>query len=165
MGKWFLNDDPSEADSRVLSDMENRIEISGTLEQFRELVEREVRRQNEWVDRQIWETDWTEVETVDIVESRPGGGTPHVRPTLKVYRYPTEGTTPDPSRYYSGSRIVTLKRLTREEYFDLLDTGAIEVPDEFDAISGPKGAETRESTRDPTGDDEDDTADSEEEDE
>jgi hypothetical protein len=130
-------------------------EAESTLQEFDRLIQEEVRRQNEFIESNLWETDWTEVETVDIVTLRPFPTTPgeFSRPDIQLYRYGNEEEVPDSGIYYRGDAEVTLQRVDREEWIEIVERLQNEdrVPDDVSILTGSKGVS---DDRDSLGEDE-----------
>lgn len=118
-------------------------EAENTLQEFDRLIQEEVRRQNEFIETNLWETDWTEVYCVDVVTLRPFPTTPGelTRPDIHVYRFGNEEEVPDSGTYYRTDAEVTLQRVDREEWFEIVERLQNEdrVPEDVSVISGSKG--------------------------
>ena len=118
-------------------------EAEETMGRFRELVEAEARRQNEFIETNLWETDWTEVYCVDVVTLRPFPTTPgeFTRPDIRVFRYGNEEEVPPDGRYYREDAEVTLQRVDRETWLEIVERLQNEdrVPEDVSILSGSKG--------------------------
>lgn len=131
-------------------------EAENTLQEFDRLIQEEVRRQNEFIETNLWETDWTEVYAVDIVTLRPFPTTPgeFTRPDIQVYRYGNEEEIPDSGIYHRSDAEVTLQRVDREEWLEIVERLQNEdrVPDDVSVLTGSKGvSDDRDSLADEEG--------------
>jgi len=125
-------------------------EAEATMREFDRLIQEEVRRQNEFIETNLWETDWTEVYAVDIVTLRPFPTTPGdlTRPDIQVYRYGNEEEIPDSGTYYRDDAEVTLQRVDREEWVEIVERLQNEdrVPDDVSVLTGSKGVSDDEDS-------------------
>lgn len=130
-------------------------EAEATLQEFDRLIQEEVRRQNEFIESNLWDTDWTEVETVDVVTLRPFPTTPgeFTRPDIHVYRYGNEEEVPETGVYYRNDAEVSLQRVDRETWLEIVERLQEEerVPEDVSILHGPKGVS---DDRDSLGEDE-----------
>jgi len=150
-------DELSEEQRAMLEQVERKRRTALVMENLQEQVQREANRQNRWVETQIWETDWTEVEVVDIVTLHPVRPMDDPLPDLKAYRYANEEDAPggenhpgDDVGYYSRQRgrRGQVQRVTRDKFRELVEEEGVEPPDYVDATPDVGGE------RGPTDDDE-----------
>lgn len=121
-------------------------ELRDVTDTLKSAVEAEARRRNEWIERQVWTTDYSEVAVLDVVTYRPRNPTQVRAGDIKAYRYPTEAECPDDESYYSeqSGMPTEVRRVTRDEFLRIVEDNALDPPpfiEEAEVWDGPLGAD------------------------
>jgi len=134
-------DELTDEQRAMLEQVETQRRAAVLINELSDRIQAEARAQNRWIERNIWETDWTEVEVVDVVTLHPSSVADDPRPDLKVDRYAHAENAPggenhpgDDVGYYGkrANRRGQVQRVTREEFRRLLDGEHVEVPEWLD---------------------------------
>lgn len=157
-------DDLTEEQKELLAGLERQRRAAVVMDRMEKQIQAEAQRQNRWVERQIWETDWTEVEVLDIV-TLDGPGNPlgpggdvaaNLVPDIKAYRYANEADAPggenhpgDDVGFYSkrAGRGGNVQRVTRDMFRRLVEEEGVEPPEWLDVtpdVGGDRGPDDDE---------------------
>jgi len=151
-------DELTDEQKELLAGLERQRRAAVVMDRMEEQIQREAQRQNRWVETQIWETDWTEVEVLDVV-TLDGPGNSLAResmeanlvPDIKAYRYAKEEDAPgganhpgDDVGFYMkrAGRGGNVQRVTRDMFRELVEEQGVEPPDYVDAtpdVGGERG--------------------------
>jgi len=148
-------DDLTDEQKELLAGVERQRRAAVLMDRMSEQIQREAQRQNRWIERQIWETDWTEVEVLDIVTldgpedslaREPMEAT--LVPDIKAYRYANAADAPggekhpgDDVGFYSNraNRSGNVQRVTRDMFRDLVEEEGVEPPEWLDVTPDTGG--------------------------
>ena len=149
----------------LLAGVERQRRAAVVMDRMSEQIQREAQRQNRWIERQIWETDWTEVKVLDIV-TLDGPGDSLARepmeatlvPDIKAYRYANAADAPGGANhpgedvgFYSNraGRGGNVQRVTRDMFRDLVEEEGVEPPEWLDVTPDTGGDRGPDDDADP----------------
>lgn len=152
-GPGISPDQLSEEQRELLAGVEAQRRAANAMNALREKIRAEADRQNRWVERQIWETDWTEVEVLDIVTLRPTDPVAGVAPDLTAYRYANEEDAPDDVGDYAreAGRRGDIQRITDDMFRELVEENGVEPPEWLNVdpeVGGDRGPDDEEEDPD-----------------
>lgn len=119
-------------------------QMEAAMSEVQDRIEEQARKQNRWIETQIWTTDYSEVAVLDVVTFQPRS--PMEEFDIKAYRYPSEDDAPDELEFYaqnSGMK-VEVRRITREEFREVVEESDVSPPpyvDEPEVWDGEHGAD------------------------
>lgn len=142
-------DELSDEQRELLAGVEAQRRAAIAMDHLRDKIREEADRQNRWIERQIWETDWTEVEVLDVVTLLPVNAVQGVAPDIKAYRYGNEEDAPDDVGDYSkrAGKRGEVQRVTDDMFRELVEEKEVEPPEWLDVtpdVGGDRGPDDDE---------------------